>query len=93
MLPKTWDEFAIWVLVQFPVLAASFLIARYAVRVTGRQYQVTLTEVKRAYAELLAEREKRVGERDTRIKQLEAERDELKSRLSRTRKPPEGEKE
>lgn len=90
-VPKTLQEFAIWVGMQFPVLASAALIASLVNRWGGKQRQELVAELKRAFTEVSAEKEKRIAERDERIRQLEAERDELKARLSRPKKKQEDE--
>jgi hypothetical protein len=85
--PKTWQEYGIWVLMQFPVLGAAALVAWVVSRETGKRYREMIEEIKSAHRALLGEKDVRISERDVRIGELGTEIAELKARLRRTRKP------
>lgn len=91
-LPKTFGELAIWSLMQFPVLAAAMAIAWWVNRDARRQYATLLSSLRELYRDLLAERDKRIAERDRRIDELQTDVNELKAKLSRAKKPTEGDK-
>ncbi len=86
--PKTTSELAIWLGVQFPVVASSILLAYWAVRFTERLQNKRFEGAEEQHAALLGEKEKRIEERDKRIQQLEAEVAELRAKLSRSKKSP-----
>lgn len=85
--PKTWPEYGIWVLMQFPVLGAAALVAWVVSRETGKRYREMIEEIKTTHRSLLTEKDTRIGEKEKRIGELNEEVAELKSRLKRTRKP------
>ena len=91
-LPKTFGELAIWSLMQFPVLAVAAGIAWWVNREARRQYTLLFGQFREVNAALLGERDKRIEERDRRIAELQMEIIELKAKLTRTKKPQEGEK-
>lgn len=101
-LPKTWTDAGIWFAVQFPVLGAVVLGARWAIRETGRFYDQLIGHLREVHGlqlaekdarrtDVVAEQDRQLGEKDRRIAELEAEVKSLERKIERMRKA-EGEK-
>jgi hypothetical protein len=71
--PKSVSELGIWLAMQFPVLAAAVLLARWAVQHTERLHENRSADARRLYEGLLAEKDSRLRDRDERILQLMSE--------------------
>ena len=84
--PKTASELAIWLGVQFPVVAAAAFLIRWAVRYTERLHEKRIQDAKKYHSDMLAEKDVRLRERDERVKQLLDEVAELRAKLSRSKK-------
>jgi hypothetical protein len=87
--PKNIAELGIWLAMQFPVLAAAALLARWAVRYTEKLHEKRIEDARTLFAGLITEKDKRLQERDRRIEELQAEVLELRTKLTRSKKPPE----
>ncbi len=85
-LPKSWTDLAIWLGVQFPMLA----VVAFSVWWVGRKHVREIGRLEAEHEKLLAEKEKRIADRDQRVRDLEVENRELKNKLSRAKKggPP-----
>jgi dephospho-CoA kinase len=97
-LPKTWQEYLIWLGIQFPVLVAVGLAARWIIQYLTAQQDRRIAEMRDDQKRLLEEKDKRLAEvvaanqsrladREKQIQELKDEIEELKAKL--TRKPKE----
>jgi len=89
-IPKTPQEFAIWVGMQFPVLGASVLLAWLVNRWNDAHRKEVLAELKLAQQALLTEKNERLADRDQQIRELKAANDQLRAKLSRPAKKDKG---
>lgn len=87
---KTWEQLAIWLCMQFPVLAAAFFVARWFLNRAAVDHDKRVGEIESQHGKLLSEKELRIAERDKRIDELKAEVAELKAKLSRPKKKEDG---
>ncbi len=89
--PKTVSDLAIWVAIQFPVLAAVVLVARWVLRWSNQQRVEEIKRIEDQYTKLLSEKDQRLielkAEKDKRIEELTRELRELKEKHTRSRKP------
>ena len=81
---KTWEQLAIWLCMQFPVLAAAFFVARWFLNRAAAEHDKRVQELEAQHARLINEKGERLADRDKRIAELKAEVAELKARLSRS---------
>lgn len=72
-VPKTWQEFVIWVGMQFLVVAVAFLVARWVIRWNGEQRKAEVDRIDRDNLRVLAEKDARLADRDALIAELKAE--------------------
>jgi hypothetical protein len=89
-LPKTPEEYAIWVGMQFPVLGASILLAWLVNRWNDAHRKEVLEELKLAQQALLTEKNERLADRDQQIRELKVANDQLRAKLSRSGKKDKG---
>ena len=89
-LPKTPEEYAIWVGMQFPVLGASILLAWLVNRWNNAHRKEVLEELKLVQQALLTEKNERLADRDQQIRELKAANDELRAKRSRSGKKDKG---
>ena len=74
---KTWEQFAIWLGMQFPVLAASAVIAWWVVKEKNRAHAAELDRLQakdRAVQDGLRDQ---IDLRDVQIRELKAEKEKL----------------
>lgn len=83
---KTSEQFAIWLGMQFPVLAAAFLVTRWFVNRADAVFEKHIQRNDALHAKVTKEKDDRLADRDDRIIELKAEVAELKSKLSRSGK-------
>lgn len=74
---KTWEQFGIWLGMQFPVVAVVVVVARWVLLYLDGRHTADLARTTEQYAVLLAEKDRQIADRDERIQQLEAEREKL----------------
>ena len=84
-IPKTAQEFAIWVGMQFPVLGAAVLVGRWLLRWSAANHAAEKEEIEKRNRALLDEKERRIAERDLRSNELRQEIDALKAKFYRSR--------
>src|SRR5689334_6771713 len=96
-LPKTWADVGIWFAVQFPILGAALVGARWAIWETGRHYDKLIGYLRESHdrhlaekdirrTELAAEKDRQLADKDRRIGELEAEVKSLERKVERMRK-------
>ena len=90
-LPKNASELLIWLAMQFPVVAVSALMARWALKYTERLHDKRNDDNQNQHAQLIAEKDRRLADRDRRIEEQSEEIKELKAKLTRSKKPGGGE--
>ena len=83
---ETWEQFLIWLGMQFPVLAAAFFVARWFLNRAAADHDKYVAGIQAQHAKLIAEKDQRLSDRDNRINELKAEVGELKAKLSRSPK-------
>ena len=89
-LPKTTSELLIWLAMQFPVVAVSALMARWALKYTERLHDKRNDDSQKQHERLIAEKDLRLADRDRRIDEQSEEIKELKAKLTRSKKPSGG---
>ncbi|MBA4064638.1 MAG: hypothetical protein C0501_13180 [Isosphaera sp.] len=70
---KTWDQFLIWLGMQVPVVFVVVSVARWLLLYSDRRHAAELARTDEQHAAVLAEKDKRIAERDERIRDLAAE--------------------
>ena len=90
-LPKTASELAIWLGMQFPVVAIAAFLIRWSVKHTEHLHEKRIQDNRMSDAALLHEKDLRLRDRDARIQELQNEVAELRAKLSRSKKPGSGE--
>lgn len=83
MIPKNWEELLIWLAMQFPVLAVCAVVVRWVLKWTGSKHDAEMKRVDEQNGKLLVEKETRIAERNEWIKELKADVEELKRKLTR----------
>jgi hypothetical protein len=79
-MPKTWEELAIWLALQFPVLGVCAAIVWWILGWSDRhqeaallrntaQHEQLIGEMEKGFKAILNEVEKRIAERDARIQE------------------------
>ena len=81
---KNWEQFAIWLGMQFPVLAAAFLVTRWFLNRADAVFEKHIQQNDALHAKVTKEKDDRLADRDARIVELKAEVGELRKRLSRS---------
>lgn len=93
MIPKNWEELLVWLAMQFPVLAVCAVVVRWVLRWMGDRHDAEMKRADEQNLKLLTEKETRIADRNERIKELKAEIEESKRKLSRSpakEKSPDG---
>lgn len=74
---KTWEQFGIWLGMQFPVAAVVVLVARWMIAYFDDQHAADRVRTKEQHAAVIAEKNQQIADRDRRIAELVTERDKL----------------